>query len=168
MCPLRQLQVVRLRRRSRGPQGQRRPLCAALLTHLPPAVEFVCFTGRIWARASALTMPGSVTRPIWLWAWPNAAGPPLNRAAADTNVSPSALLQELKRRGWRRRPKKPMRRVNGTWQLALRELAFMHGTDAVVNELAAICAPSLPMNGAAAPNGNGRHPANSPQPSHTE
>ena len=82
--------------------------------------------------------------------------PTVGQSAAVFRVEAQAITRELRRRGWYRRARGQKRRVNGAWQLALRELAFTHGIDALVDELAAMGAPAQPANGAAL-NGASQH-----------
>ena len=85
--------------------------------------------------------------------------PTVRQAAADVNVDPTALGYVLRRRGWRgwnRRGHQPARKPAGdAWQAELRRLALAHGTDALVNELAAMEAPVGGLNGAAVTPTNG-------------
>jgi hypothetical protein len=86
--------------------------------------------------------------------------PTVKQAAADVNVDPTALGYVLRRRGWRgwnRRAHHPAkRRASDSWQSELQRLALVHGTDALVNELAAMEAPAgAALNGAAVTSTNG-------------
>jgi len=84
--------------------------------------------------------------------------PTVKQAAADVNVDPTALGYVLRRRGWRgwnRRGHRPAKRRSDAWQAELHRLALAHGTDALVNELAAMEVPAGSLNGATQANGTG-------------
>jgi len=94
--------------------------------------------------------------------------PTVRQAAADVNVDPTTLWQVLHERGWRayqRRGQHPTKKRGSDDQqldlIALRRMAFALGTDALLEELAAMGAPAVPVNGngtADAPtNGAGQH-----------